>query len=285
MLEAKSLTTAYDGLVAISDISLEVAAGEIIAVVGANGAGKSTLLKTIAGLEKPARGSILFEGREIAGTGSHKITAQGIALVPEGRRLFPRLSVRDNLRLGSYLFRSKADREAPLAQVFTLFPRLAERMDQRAETLSGGEQQMLSIGRALMTRPRLLMLDEPSQGIMPKLVDEILDAVVMIRASGTTILIVEQRLAETLAIADRAYVLQTGRVILQGLAAEINADVRCDVRFRGEFDLSAADAKSRMGRRENGGFRRLARDYSILNPGESGEGTNAESDPLVDALF
>jgi len=228
MLEAQGLTTAYEGLIAISDIALKVAPGEIVAVVGANGAGKSTLLKTIAGLERPARGSIRFEGHEIAGAPSHKITARGIALVPEGRRLFPRLSVRDNLRLGSYLFRSDAGRETPLEQVFVLFPRLRERLDQRAETLSGGEQQMLSIGRALMTRPRLLMLDEPSQGIMPKLVDEILDAVVAIRATGTTILIVEQRLAETLAIADRAYVLQTGRVILQGSAAEIsgNEDVR-----------------------------------------------------------
>ncbi|GAC1338807.1 MAG: ABC transporter ATP-binding protein [Beijerinckiaceae bacterium] len=228
MLEVQSLTTAYAGLVAISDVSISVGASEIVAVVGANGAGKSTLLKTIAGMEGPASGRILFEGADIAGVPMHRVNALGIALVPEGRRLFPRLTVRDNLRLGSYLHRRKSDREAPLAIVFKLFPRLAERLDQRAETLSGGEQQMLAIGRALMTRPRLLMLDEPSQGIMPKLVDEILDSVRTIREAGTTVLIVEQRLAETLEIADRAYVLQTGRVVMSGAAKEIagNADVR-----------------------------------------------------------
>jgi branched-chain amino acid transport system ATP-binding protein len=228
LLEVAGLTTAYDGLVALSDVGLSVAAGEIVAVVGANGAGKSTLLKSIAGMERPRHGRITFEGTVIDGLPPHRVTERGIALVPEGRRLFPRLSVGDNLRLGSYLHRSKADREAPLANVFALFPRLAERLSQRTETLSGGEQQMLSIARALMTRPRLLMLDEPSQGIMPKLVDEILRAVVAIRDSGTAILIVEQRFVECLEIADRAYVLQTGRVVMSGKAAEIagNADVR-----------------------------------------------------------
>jgi branched-chain amino acid transport system ATP-binding protein len=148
--------------------------------------------------------------------------------VPENRRLFPRLSVRDNLRLGSYLYRGAANRDEPLDLVFNLFPRLSERLEQRAETLSGGEQQMLAIGRALMTRPRLLMLDEPSQGIMPKLVDEIFQAVKRIRDAGMTVLIVEQRMAECLEIADRAYILQTGRVLMQGSAAEIsvNPDVR-----------------------------------------------------------
>ena len=228
MLEVRELTTAYQGLVAISGVSVSVAQGEIVAVAGANGAGKSTLLKTIAGLERPRSGSIVFEGRPIEGAPGHVITALGIAFVPENRRLFPRLSVRDNLRLGSYLHRAKADREEPLERVFKLFPRLKERLDQRAETLSGGEQQMLAIGRALMTRPRLLMLDEPSQGIMPKLVDEIFDAVVTIRGLGTTVLIVEQRLSECLAIADRGYVLQTGRVVIAGTAREVleHTDVR-----------------------------------------------------------
>jgi branched-chain amino acid transport system ATP-binding protein len=228
VLELRELTTAYQGLVAISGVSVSVAQGEIVAVAGANGAGKSTLLKTIAGLERPRSGSIIFEGRSIEGAPGHVITALGIAFVPENRRLFPRLSVRDNLRLGSYLHRAKADREEPLERVFTLFPRLKERLDQRAETLSGGEQQMLAIGRALMTRPRLLMLDEPSQGIMPKLVDEIFDAVVTIRGLGTTVLIVEQRLSECLAIADRGYVLQTGRVVIAGTAREVleHTDVR-----------------------------------------------------------
>ena len=228
LLEVADLTTAYQGLVAIQGVSLSVGEGEIVAVAGANGAGKSTLLKSIAGSERPRSGSISFDGRAIAGEPGHLITKAGIAYVPENRRLFPRLSVRDNLRLGSYLFRGEADRDEPLGQVFKLFPRLEERLPQRAETLSGGEQQMLAMARALMTRPRLLMLDEPSQGIAPKLVDEIFDAVVSIRSTGTTILIVEQRLSEVLAIADRGYVLQTGRIVISGSAREIldHADVR-----------------------------------------------------------
>src|SRR3954462_14306380 len=227
-MHVRDLSTTYQGLLAISDVSLDVASGEIVCVVGANGAGKSTLLKSIAGLAPARSGTIVFSGNRIERLAAHLITARGIAFVPENRRLFPRLSVRDNLRLGSYLFRKSADREVPLERVFKLFPRLAERLDQRAETLSGGEQQMLAIGRALMTRPRLLMLDEPSQGIMPKLVDEIFQAVKLIRDSGMTVLIVEQRMAECLEIADRAYILQTGRVLMQGPAAEIrgNPDVR-----------------------------------------------------------
>jgi len=228
MLSVHEITTAYQGLVAISAISIEVAKGEIVCVAGANGAGKSTLLKTIAGAERPRSGAVTFDGKRIDGKAQHLITADGIAYVPENRRLFPRLSVRDNLRLGSYLYRSEADRDHPLALVFQLFPRLSERLEQRAETLSGGEQQMLAIGRALMTRPRLLMLDEPSQGIMPKLVDEIFAAVKRIRDAGMTVLIVEQRMAECLDIADRAYILQTGRVLMQGKASDIkgNPDVR-----------------------------------------------------------
>ena len=224
LLEVAGITTAYQGLVAIADVSIDVAQGESVVVAGANGAGKSTLLKSIAGQERPRSGTVTFDGRRIDGTPGHAITALGIAYVPENRRLFPRLSVRDNLRLGSYLHRAKADRDAPLEQVFALFPRLQERLDQLAGTLSGGEQQMLAISRALMTRPRLLMLDEPSQGIMPKLVDEIFEAVVTIRKTGLTILLVEQRLAESLAIADRAFILKTGRVVMAGTAAEIAAD-------------------------------------------------------------
>ncbi len=181
MLSVHEVTTAYQGLVAISAVSIEVAKGEIVCVAGANGAGKSTLLKSIAGAERPRSGTVTFDGARIDGMAQHLVTARGIAYVPENRRLFPRLSVRDNLRLGSYLYRGETYRDAPLDLVFKLFPRLSERLDQRAETLSGGEQQMLAIGRALMTRPRLLMLDEPSQGIMPKLVDEIFAAVKEIR--------------------------------------------------------------------------------------------------------
>jgi branched-chain amino acid transport system ATP-binding protein len=225
VLEVRDLTTTYQGLIAIAAVSIEVAKGEIVCIAGANGAGKSTLLKSIAGQERPRAGEVVFDGKRIDGLAPHLITARGIALVPENRRLFGRLSVRDNLRLGSYLFRGRADREAPLARVMALFPRLYERLEQRAETLSGGEQQMLAIGRALMTRPRLLMLDEPSQGIMPRLVDEIFEAVEVIRQSGTTVLIVEQRLTECLEIADRAYVMRTGRVLMSGTAAQIRDSV------------------------------------------------------------
>jgi len=228
VLATRDLSTSYGGLIALSNASIEVRQGEIVCVAGANGAGKSTLLKSIVGMEKPSGGAVEFLGERIDGLAPHLVTQRGIAYVPENRRLFPRLSVADNLRLGSYLFRNQADREAPLETVMTLFPRLGERLAQRAETLSGGEQQMLAIGRALMTRPKLLMLDEPSQGIMPKLVDEIFVAVSAIRKAGTTVLIVEQRLTECLEIADRAYVLQTGRVTMSGTAAEIagNAEVR-----------------------------------------------------------
>jgi len=224
LLEVANLTTAYRGLIAISDISINVDSGEIVTVAGANGAGKSTLLKSIAGMEKPKSGSVNFVGERIDTIPAHLITARGLAFVPENKRLFPRLSVADNLRLGSYLHRGSPDRDSPLEFVFKLFPRLEERLSQRAATLSGGEQQMLAISRALMTRPRLLMLDEPSQGIMPKLVDEIFQAVQQIRANGVTVLLVEQRLSESLEISDRAYVLQTGKVVMSGPAADIKAN-------------------------------------------------------------
>ncbi len=229
MLSVREVTTAYQGLVAISNVSIEVEKGEIVCVAGANGAGKSTLLKSIAGAERPRAGSVTFDGARIDGMAQHLITARGIAYVPENRRLFPRLSVRDNLRLGSYLYRGREQTAKRRSTWCSSCSRgLSERLEQRAETLSGGEQQMLAIGRALMTRPRLLMLDEPSQGIMPKLVDEIFQAVKRIRDAGMTVLIVEQRMAECLEIADRAYILQTGRVLMQGKAAEmkVNPDVR-----------------------------------------------------------
>ncbi|MGL5167560.1 MAG: ABC transporter ATP-binding protein [Afipia sp.] len=224
LLDVANLTTAYRGLIAISDISINVDSGEIVTVAGANGAGKSTLLKSIAGMEKPKSGSVNFVGERIDTIPAHLITARGLAFVPENKRLFPRLSVADNLRLGSYLHRGSPDRDSPLEFVFKLFPRLEERLSQRAATLSGGEQQMLAIARALMTRPRLLMLDEPSQGIMPKLVDEIFQAIQQIRDNGVTILLVEQRLSESLEISDRAYVLQTGKVVMSGPAADIKAN-------------------------------------------------------------
>src|SRR3954468_5226938 len=223
LLRLEGVSASYRGLKALQDVSLEVAAGEIVAVVGANGAGKSTLLRAIAG-QVATQGAITFDGEPIAHVAPHLITRKGVGLVPEGRRLFPRLSVEDNLRLGAYARRGDPDRFKPLDLVFGLFPRLQERLPQRAETLSGGEQQMLAIGRALMTRPRLLMLDEPSQGIAPRLVDDILAAVGRVRELGTTVLLVEQRLAEALDMADRAYVLQTGRIVLEGPAKVVASD-------------------------------------------------------------
>jgi branched-chain amino acid transport system ATP-binding protein len=222
MLRIEGLNASYRGLKALQGVSLDVAKGEIVAVVGANGAGKTTLLKSIAGLVA-TEGSIMFDGQALQGRKAHLITRAGVGLVPEGRRLFPRLTVEDNLRLGAYAI-AGPERFKPLDLVFSLFPRLQERLAQRAETLSGGEQQMLAIGRALMTQPRLLMLDEPSQGIMPKLVDDIFAAIQRIRDLGLTVLLVEQRLAEALEIADRAYVLQTGRVVMSGPARDIAAD-------------------------------------------------------------
>jgi len=223
LLKLDRVSAAYRGLKALQDVSLAVRPGEIVAVVGANGAGKSTLLRAIAG-QVATEGVITFDGQSLDRVAPHLITRRGVGLVPEGRRLFPRLSVETNLRLGAYARRGDPARFKPLDLVFTLFPRLQERLAQRAETLSGGEQQMLAIGRALMTQPRLLMLDEPSQGIAPKLVDDILAAVGRIRTLGTTILLVEQRLAEALELADRAYVLQTGRIVLEGPAKDIAAD-------------------------------------------------------------
>jgi branched-chain amino acid transport system ATP-binding protein len=223
MLRLNDVSASYRGLKALQGVTLAVEPGEVVAVVGANGAGKSTLLRAIAG-QVDTTGTIELEGRSLARVPAHAITRLGIGLVPEGRRLFPRLSVEDNLRLGAYARRGDPGRFKPLDLVFSLFPRLEERLAQQAGTLSGGEQQMLAIGRALMTQPRLLMLDEPSQGIMPKLVDDIFAAVARIRRLGVTVLLVEQRLAEALEIADRAYVLQTGRVVMAGPASTIAAD-------------------------------------------------------------
>ena len=223
ILKLDDVSASYRGLKALQGVSMEVAAGEVVAVVGANGAGKTTLLRSIAG-QVAVQGSIVFDGTPLVHVAPHLICRMGVGMVPEGKRLFPRLSVETNLRLGAYAKRGDPKRFEPLELVFNLFPRLKERLPQRAETLSGGEQQMLAIGRALMTQPRLLMLDEPSQGIAPKLVDDILEAVARIRDLGMTILLVEQRLAEALALADRAYVLQTGRIVMSGNAKDIAAD-------------------------------------------------------------
>jgi len=225
MLSAHEVTTAYQGLVAISAVSIEVAKGEIVCVAGANGAGKSTLLKSIAGAERPRSGTVTFDGKRIDGKAQHLITADGIAYVPENRRLFPRLSVRDNLRLGSYLYRSEADRDQPLALVFKLFPRLSERLEQRAETLSGGEQQMLAIGRILRTGARLLLLDEPTEGLAPVIIQQIGRTIRTLKEQGFTILLVEQNFRFASTVADRYYVIEHGRIVEQIANAELDANV------------------------------------------------------------
>lgn len=228
ILSLSHVSAAYGPVRALTDISLEVAEGEIVCLLGSNAAGKSTTLRTILGMTRASGGEIIFDGERIESLTTPEIVSRGLTMVPENRRLFGKMSVRENLEIGGNLREDKDEIQKDIERVFSLFPRLKERIKQRAGTLSGGEQQMLAIGRALMTRPRLLMLDEPSQGIMPKLVDEIFDAVVAIRDAGVTVLLVEQRLAESLQIAERAYVLQTGRVILSGTAAEVrdNPEVR-----------------------------------------------------------
>jgi branched-chain amino acid transport system ATP-binding protein len=216
LLEVTDVTVEYDGAAALRGVSLQVEDGEILALVGANGAGKTTLLSAIAGLVTPGRGSVRFEGREIAGRPAHDVARLGIALVPEGRRLFSNLSVWRNLLLGAWLQRDRGWRRQAQERVFELFPVLADRREQPAGTLSGGEQQMLAIGRALMARPRLLLLDEPSLGIAPRLVERIFASLEEINRTGITVLLVEQRLQQALWLAQRGYVLQTGQVVLTG---------------------------------------------------------------------
>lgn len=222
-LDVRGLHVSYGmGVLALQGVSLRVGTGEAVALVGANGAGKTTLLKTIAGLLAPERGEIWFDGRRIDTVEAAARVAAGIALVPEGRRLFSRLSVAENLRLGTYRDRDPHHRQEALERVYTLFPVLRERTAQRAGTLSGGEGQMLSIARALMSRPRFLMLDEPSLGIMPRIVDSIMDVLQRLhREEGLTTLLVEQNVPAALHVADRGYVLQTGRIVAEGASAEL----------------------------------------------------------------
>jgi len=227
VLRVESLDVAYGEIQALRGVALQVGRGEIVTILGNNGAGKTTTLKTISGLLRPTAGTITLEDEPLVGVPAHAIVARGVAHVPEGRRIFNRLTVRENLTMGAYL-RSDAGIAADLDRVFALFPRLAERVTQVAGTLSGGEQQMLAIGRALMANPRVLLLDEPSMGLAPVLVEQIFDKISDINRLGMTILLVEQNAAMALSIAHRGYVLETGSIALEGTAAQLsdNADVR-----------------------------------------------------------
>jgi len=221
MLEVSHIRVCYDQVPAIHDVSFRIEEGEIVSIIGANGAGKSTLLKTISGLLHPDPGQIEFLGERIDQLSAHRIVELGISHAPEGRRIFQYMTVQRNLRLGAYTQKSEERREETLRQVFEIFPILRERLDQKAGTLSGGEQQMLAIARGLMSRPKLLMLDEPSLGLMPTLVTQVFDTIKRINAEGTTILLVEQNVREALELAHRAYVLQTGNIVLEGTGKEL----------------------------------------------------------------
>lgn len=224
MLEVKDLEVYYGAIHAVKGISLRVEDGQIVTLIGSNGAGKSTTLHTISGLIKPRSGNILFDGTDITGTPAHKIVASGLVQVPEGRHVFANMSVMENLDMGAYLRKDKDGIEKDKKKVFELFPRLFERKNQLSGTLSGGEQQMLAMGRALMERPRVLLLDEPSMGLAPLLVKEIFSIIKTINEEGTTVLLVEQNANMALSsIADYAYVLETGRITLSGPAADLSA--------------------------------------------------------------
>ena len=224
MLEVENLEVYYGVIRAIKGISFEVNAGEVIALIGANGAGKTTTLHTITGLIQPKSGKIIFDGKDITKIPAHKIVSMGMAHVPEGRRIFQQLTVLENLKLGAYTRKDKAEISKTLKMVYERFPRLEERKGQIAGTLSGGEQQMLAMGRALMSNPRIILMDEPSMGLSPLLVSEIFDIIKVISEGGTTVLLVEQNAQKALSIADRANVLETGNLSLSGKASDLIND-------------------------------------------------------------
>ena len=234
MLEIKDLEVYYGVIQAIKGISFEVNQGEVIALIGANGAGKTTTLHTITGLISPKKGSVVFEGKDITKVPAHKIVSMGMAHVPEGRRVFAELSVYENLKMGAYTRSDKNEIEESLANVYKRFPRLEERRNQMAGTLSGGEQQMLAMGRALMSRPKIILMDEPSMGLSPILVNEIFDIIRSVSESGTTVLLVEQNAKKALSIADRAYVLETGRITMEGNAKDLLEDDSIKKAYLGE---------------------------------------------------
>lgn len=234
MLEVKDLEVYYGVIQAIKGISFHVEEGEVIALIGANGAGKTTTLQTITGMLNAQAGSIQFEGTELTKIPGHKIVSMGMAHVPEGRRVFAQLSVLENLKLGAYTRKDKTEIEESLKRVYKSFPRLEERKNQLAGTLSGGEQQMLAMGRALMSKPRIVLMDEPSMGLSPIFVEEIFNIIKEISAEGTTVLLVEQNAKKTLSIADRAYVLETGKIVLEGDAKDLLNDESIKKAYLGE---------------------------------------------------
>ena len=234
MLEVKDLQVYYGVIQALKGISFHVNQGEVIALIGANGAGKTTTLQTLTGILSPKSGSIVFEGKDLTRTPAHKIVEMGMAHVPEGRRVFADMSVYENLLLGAYTRKDKAEIAESLASVYKRFPRLEERKGQRAGTLSGGEQQMLAMGRALMSRPRIILMDEPSMGLSPIFVDEIFDIIREVSESGTTVLLVEQNAKKALSIADRAYVLETGSITMDGKAEDLLNDEAVQKAYLGE---------------------------------------------------
>ena len=234
MLEVNDLQVYYGMIHAIKGVSFHVNEGEIIALIGANGAGKTTILHTITGLLAPKGGEVVFEGKDITKTPAHKIVELGMAHVPEGRRVFAQLSVYQNLKMGAYTRSDKNEIEESLEMVYKRFPRLEERKNQMAGTLSGGEQQMLAMGRALMSKPRIILMDEPSMGLSPILVNEIFDIIQSVSASGTTVLLVEQNAKKALSIADRAYVLETGKISLDGNAKDLLNDDSIKKAYLGE---------------------------------------------------
>ena len=234
MLEVKDLEVYYGMIQAIKGISFQVEEGEIIALIGANGAGKTTTLHTVTGLLPAKKGSVLFEGKDITKVPGHKIVSMGMAHVPEGRRIFAQLSVLHNLRMGAYTRKDKEEIEETLKMVYRRFPRLEERSNQIAGTLSGGEQQMLAMGRALMSHPKIILMDEPSMGLSPIFVNEIFDIIKEVSKGGTTVLLVEQNAKKALSIADRAYVLETGRIVLEGAADVLMNDDSVKKAYLGE---------------------------------------------------
>jgi branched-chain amino acid transport system ATP-binding protein len=234
MLEVRDLQVYYGVIQAIKGVSFNVNEGEIIALIGANGAGKTTILQTISGLISSKEGQVLYNGADITKIPAHKIVSMGLAHVPEGRRVFSQLTVYDNLLLGSYTRNDKDERVETLKQIFKRFPRLEERKGQMAGTLSGGEQQMLAIGRALMSKPKIVLMDEPSMGLSPLLVEEVFDIIQSINKSGTTVLLVEQNAKKALSIAHRAYVLETGNVVLEGDAKKLMNDESVKKAYLGE---------------------------------------------------